>query len=128
MNIREQLREAITVEIIEAFAQMNEGESSEKVIWCNPRNKRSLRLTLFGKWMMDNLQILNTELDINNKIEIDDKTSVLQNLGLILDLEKIMDTPYYLDKHKIVFYDEDMANWFILCDQNLRIFLDTQKS
>lgn len=118
-----ELRLGITKTILEEIRRdvTEPHEKAEEAIWVNIRNKNALRLTYFGKFCLDMLGIENVELDIQ------DDRNVKQNLALILDLERIMDTPFYFDSQKIIFYNEDLANWFILCGQDVRTFLDTQK-
>jgi hypothetical protein len=83
--------------------------------WMNPRNMdttRSYRLTPEGCNMLINqLEVKHYEVNFPGEIE--------WYSGLLLDLDKNLDSPYFLKSESIVIFKEKMAVELILFEGNI---------
>lgn len=86
-----------------------------KLWWMNPRrqNKNSFRLTEAGfKHLKDNLNFQSYNIDF--------LYDIVYSSELILQLDRFLDSPYYLDKKSITVFREKTAVELILYEGDLK--------
>lgn len=88
-----------------------------KKIWKNPRDK------LYGSLSLskDGFNFIKNELKLQYYI-VDTKEIIEVNKRLILDLEKNINHPYYIENDKIFLFDERTALELILMAGDLKKF------
>jgi hypothetical protein len=91
-----------------------------RLLWQNPTNRRSLRLSLFGlKFVKTNLGLESYEFELPDS---------LTNRNL-LQLERLMSNIYYLvNRKKIILFDDQAAVMLSLHSGDLKRYLDDLES
>lgn len=86
-------------------------------IWKNPRDKLqgSLSLSKDGfDFVVNDLKLQYYTIDVKEIVEINKK--------LILELEKNINFPYFIENNKIYLFDEKTASYLILMSGDLKKF------
>jgi hypothetical protein len=91
-------------------------------IWKNPRDKLQGSLSL----SKDGFDFVVNDLKFQYYV-VDTKEIVEINKKLILDLEKNINYPYYVEDNKIYLFDEKTAAYLILLSGDLKKFNNIKK-